>query len=61
MTICSEFSSNTLDLSSFDTSNVTLCMYVRLVLKQLHLDLSSFDTSNVHYVWYVRLVLKQLH
>ena len=48
------FTSNTLDLSSFDTSNVTnMSSICSLVLKQPTLDLSSFDTSNVTNMGYM--------
>ena len=38
---------STLDLSSFDTSNVTNTGYMFMQSQATTLDLSSFDTSNV--------------
>ena len=40
----------TLDLSSFDTSNVTNMSYMFFKSAATTLDLSSFDTSNVIYM-----------
>jgi len=40
-------SATTLDLSSFDTSNVTSMSYMFYYSSATTLDLSSFDTSNV--------------
>jgi surface protein len=43
----SDSKATTLDLSSFDTSNVTDMRYMFYFSKATTLDLSSFDTSNV--------------
>lgn len=51
--MCGMFGSSeatTLDLSSFDTSNVTNMSYMFFESAATTLDLSSFDTSNVIYM-----------